>query len=128
MQVLRGCEQENRMDQTQELKPKSNCDTVIKGNSSFTRFIPATAINANAEKQLTKATAMNSTQHPPLQNTSSRGEKLRDEHVNCIKDILEKTNGWERLAQHTNHGSLIKLYRKTSSPCLALFTKIRVND
>ena len=62
-------------------------------------------------------------QLPPWQQNE---EKLTDEHVKRVTGILDRTGGWERLANHTNHGSLVRLYKKTSSPSTALFGKIRV--
>ena len=64
-------------------------------------------------------------QLPPCQQNEG---KLTDEHVKRVIGILDRTGGWERLANHTNHGSLVRLYRKMSSPSTALFGKIRLQN
>ncbi|XP_008215383.1 nuclear factor NF-kappa-B p100 subunit isoform X1 [Nasonia vitripennis] len=68
------------------------------------------------------------TTKPQLQPARPGDEKLSDAHVNRILHILDRTGGWERLAQHTNHGSLVRLYKKMKSPSKALFVKIRLQN
>ncbi|KAJ8667558.1 hypothetical protein QAD02_009221 [Eretmocerus hayati] len=66
---------------------------------------------------------------PRLQIPKGAGdEKLTDEHVNRIVPILNKTGKWVKLAEHTQHGSLVRLYKKTSSPSAALFIKIKLQN
>lgn len=89
---------------------------------------PAKITNTLCQKSQEKKT-----QEQPKQKTGKGqaatvgDEKLTDEHVERVMHILNRTGGWERLAEYTRHGSLIRLHKKTSNPSKALFVKIRVS-
>ncbi|XP_058793085.1 nuclear factor NF-kappa-B p100 subunit-like isoform X2 [Phymastichus coffea] len=87
-------------------------------------------INRSSSKEPTTPTPtitkLTSQQQLQLQQMRQGDEKVTDVHIERIKDILDRTGGWERLAQHTKNASLVRLHRKTSSPSSALFNKIRL--
>ncbi|XP_011495644.1 PREDICTED: nuclear factor NF-kappa-B p110 subunit [Ceratosolen solmsi marchali] len=117
----RGCEY------SVDEKLDSGCD-MVPGDNSFARSNSVVINHSDAEEHPTNRATTIPISQKSMSSTRPWEDKLTDDHVHRIKDILERTGGWERLAQHTNHGSLVRLYRKTSSPCSALFTKIRLQQ
>ncbi|XP_014230726.1 nuclear factor NF-kappa-B p110 subunit-like isoform X1 [Trichogramma pretiosum] len=98
--------------------------TTSKTSSSSKTEIPATENRKRNDSKILVKAADPVLIQKQLDQLRKNEVKFTKEHVNAIKEILDSTGVWEKLAHHTNHGTFIRLYKKTSSPSTALFTKI----
>lgn len=57
-----------------------------------------------------------------------KDEPFRLEHINKVAEALDESKAWETLANHTKHGSLVRLYRKKENPSYLLLKKIQVSE
>lgn len=131
MQLLGEGRPDDPIQEELDLKEESEDEMVLQDRAILqaSRSFSLNPKSSTQERPVVQPTVPKTspTTGPQLQPARPGDEKLSDAHVNRILHILDRTGGWERLAQHTNHGSLVRLYKKMKSPSKALFVKIRVS-
>lgn len=127
MQLLSEGRPEDPIQEELDLKEESEDEMMLQDRAIEASHFSSQRKKSSLQERPAVQPTVPKTSKPQLQPARPGDEKLSDAHVNRILHILDRTGGWERLAQHTNHGSLVRLYKKMKSPSKALFVKIRVS-